>query len=158
MRKKLLVVFATGLSLLFGAGVAMANPHVTTKGDRLYTGTFASDCYKCHENSAKHTTGPHGGYTATTAKCNTCHDVHIGENSEKGDPMGLAGQYNEQLLPGQSLTAACNYCHDLTGSKDGPYNLTGGINPQSAHRVIDLNGRGAWPSYTDTQGHVNDNS
>ncbi|HEX3033494.1 MAG TPA: hypothetical protein VHS59_14880, partial [Bacillota bacterium] len=63
--------------------------------------------------------------------------------------------YNEQLLPGQSLTAACNYCHDLTQSKDGPYNMTGGFTAGAAHRVVDLNG--TW-GFTDSEGHVNDNS
>lgn len=153
MRKKLFVLFATGLSLVLSAGMALASPHSGGQGDKLYMGGYESgDCIKCHASSDAHTTGPHGGYVASTNKCNTCHDVHVGEDTRRGS--GLAASMNEQLLPGSTLTAACNYCHDLTGTKDGPYNTTGSMAVGAAHRVEDL---AITYSYTDSQGHLNNN-
>lgn len=42
--------------------------------------------------------GPHGGYTTTTNKCNDCHSTHYAEGSYK-------------LLRASSREAACDYCH-----------------------------------------------
>jgi len=158
MRKIVLsTLMAVCLTMLM-AGVAFA-AHAT-KGDRTFTGSFtfpgsspAGDCERCHAKATKHTSGPHGGYSASTTRCAACHTVHN------------AG--NDKLLPGTTVTAACNFCHDLTGTEEGPYSAAklpnNGTAVKSAHRVAGITyfsgvtawdnaGSGSIPGGNDTTG------
>lgn len=112
--------------------ILFLNPEITLgahsePGDRT-TSISSLDCITCHAGAEERTSGPHGGYTNTTNRCSTCHDVHANEG-------------NAQLLPGTTLTAVCMSCHDLTATASGPYNM-GGDKIAAAHRItsIDFNG------------------
>ena len=69
--------------------------------------------------------GPHGGYTAGTQKCGTCHLVH-----------NAAG--NTALLPQATIADTCNTCHDGTGG-GGVYGViryrSGATTEPAGHRV-----------------------
>ncbi|MEN6431103.1 MAG: cytochrome c3 family protein, partial [Coriobacteriales bacterium] len=70
------------------------------------TTTVITDCTVCHGIASPTTatpTGPHGGYTATTDKCASCHQVHAG-------PSG-----GVMLLPAATVKGTCQTCHDGTG-------------------------------------------
>lgn len=71
------------------------------------TSTPVADCTFCHgmdEAGAETSrTGPHGGYTATTSKCEACHMVH---SAPGGSVM---------LLPAATVKGTCETCHDGTG-------------------------------------------
>lgn len=68
-------------------------------------------CVSCHgatatppsDSNADTTTvtGPHRGYTATSAKCATCHQVHAAAAPK--------------LLPTTTVSDTCRICHDGTG-------------------------------------------
>ena len=69
---------------------------------------WAGDCARCHGAStdsgydkSSHS-GPHGGYTATTRKCQACHTVH---DAPADSPM---------LLPAPTIVETCSTCHDGT--------------------------------------------
>lgn len=84
-------------------------------------------CTFCHSTQPEHTSGPHGGYQATTNKCLACHTVHKAQN--------------ESLLPGKTVAETCNFCHDLTQSEYAPYYsdyMTTETQVKSAHRVDGL--------------------
>lgn len=137
MRKKLLILVFAGIMSLLMASAAFAahsgagafgdsdRKGAATAGLTSFTSAYSTGCAACHENSEKHTAGPHGGYTASTNKCQTCHDVHAVEG-------------NAMLLGGTTLTQACNFCHDLTGTVAGPFNKTNGMTVAAAHRVGDI--------------------
>lgn len=67
-------------------------------------GTYA--CIDCHGDDRDAWTGegPHGYYTATTAKCKMCHTVHVA-------PAG-----GVVLLGTPTISASCFLCHDGTGA------------------------------------------
>lgn len=67
-------------------------------------------------------TGPHMGYTATSRKCQTCHQVHAAPAAK--------------LLPEATILDTCNVCHDGSGG-GGVYGvlLARGITPAQAHNV-----------------------
>jgi hypothetical protein len=75
------------------------------------------NCGSCHDPWGSHIIGGtgtrigvHGGYLATTSKCEECHTVHDA-------PEGTA-----HLLPGPTVTATCFTCHDgTTVSGEGVY-------------------------------------
>jgi len=66
-----------------------------------------NDCIDCHGYSAPQTNyetfGPHGGYLATTSKCQACHSVH---NAPAGGIL---------LLPAGTIKGTCETCHDGSG-------------------------------------------
>jgi len=91
------------------------------------TSTISADwaCGVCHDNAADESevtssTGPHGGYTTSSNKCQACHAVHE-------SPGG-----GVKLLPGATITATCFTCHDGTGGK-GVYGTI--ASPGSEHSV-----------------------
>lgn len=65
--------------------------------------SHSQDCQSCHNcgfaDYAKGV-GPHGGYTAITARCEICHDTHAAAS-----PL---------LLPKATIKATCETCHDGT--------------------------------------------
>jgi hypothetical protein len=67
-------------------------------------------------------TGPHMGYTATSRKCQSCHQVH--------DALA------PQLLPDATIVGTCNVCHDGTGG-GGVYGVLSqrGVTPGAKHRI-----------------------
>jgi hypothetical protein len=87
---------------LGAASAAFAYPSDT--GDPLA-------CADCHGREGSESTetvaatrkGPHGGYTAGTSKCKTCHSVH---DAPAGGIL---------LLPEATVEATCKSCHDGTG-------------------------------------------
>jgi Zn-finger protein len=70
--------------------------------------------------------GPHGGYTAGTQKCATCHMVH---NASGGS----------DLLPDATIAATCNTCHDGTGGGGvyGVIQYRTGVAPLASHKIGD---------------------
>ncbi|ADG81015.1 cytochrome c3 family protein [Thermincola potens] len=122
------VLMFSALILVFTGGVAFAAHE--DLGDRTgWDERYAADqCNGCHAGAATGTTGPHGGYTASTNKCQICHKVHDADN-----PI---------LLPGQTVTDACQFCHDITGSSNAPYFASDlpdpryGYSVKSSHRVF----------------------
>ncbi len=68
--------------------------------------------------------GPHGGYTAGTQKCSTCHLVH-----------NAAG--NTALLPEATIADTCNTCHDGTGGGGvyGVIQYRSGSAPAATHGI-----------------------
>ncbi len=65
----------------------------------------SASCSACHSpGTTNGGTGPHGGYTATTRACQTCHNVHDATGSLK-------------LLPGDTVKDSCGVCHDGTGGR-----------------------------------------
>jgi predicted CXXCH cytochrome family protein len=88
------------------------------------TGLTGWDCPVCHDGatgipSIDDPFGPHGDYSATSNKCESCHTVHDA-------PEGF------QLLPGSTITDTCFTCHDGTGGS-GVYGSNGVV--QAEHRV-----------------------
>ncbi|MBW6468584.1 MAG: cytochrome c3 family protein [Coriobacteriia bacterium] len=91
-------------------------------------------CADCHGREADESTetvaptrkGPHGGYTAGTRKCATCHSVH---DAPAGGVL---------LLPAATVKATCETCHDGTGGA-GVYGVvkarTDMEQPAASHRV-----------------------
>lgn len=64
------------------------------------------DCTDCHGDDRAERTGqgPHGYFTATTAKCPLCHMVHE------------ASSGTTALLPSSTVNESCMTCHDSTGA------------------------------------------
>ncbi len=81
-----------------------------------------TDCIDCH--AGDYSSGPHGGYIATSRKCVTCHAVHEAPAS------------SVNLLPGPTVTATCAACHDGTAGS-GVYGAlaAAGLSPVSRHRI-----------------------
>jgi predicted CXXCH cytochrome family protein len=93
-------------------------------------------CVECHGSTAlapgqlpsestadtRTVTGPHAGYTATSRKCQTCHQIHDAPAAK--------------LLPAATILATCNVCHDGSGG-GGVYGvfLARGLTRATAHRV-----------------------
>lgn len=96
--------------------------------------TVPTSCNYCHESQTKHTSGPHGGYTTTSNKCQTCHGLHA-------QATGSNKAWNNLLLPGTTTVEVCNYCHDLTQTDLAPYYtnyMTTEASVKSAHKVAGL--------------------
>ena len=86
------------------------------------------DCRVCHgdlfggQASPISSKGPHGVYTAGSARCAACHTTHVAGSAK--------------LLPATTTTATCYTCHDGTGGH-GVYGAIAvrGLTAASAHRV-----------------------
>ncbi|MDO8914922.1 MAG: cytochrome c3 family protein [Coriobacteriia bacterium] len=116
------LVALTALSLIPGSAFGYSEGNVRTQ------------CVDCHgsvsqppsESTADTATvtGPHRGYSSTSRKCQTCHQVHVAAS--------------ENLLPAATIVATCNVCHDGSGG-GGVYGvlLARGItpDPNGMHRV-----------------------
>lgn len=129
MRKTLITTLLAVAMVFLMAGAALAVSSASKWGDRTKPVAEISNCDACHAKVAKRTSGPHGGYQATTNKCIACHTVHAAGNAS--------------LLPGITVTGVCQFCHDLTQTRNGPYNmmeLDGSVGKQvySAHRVAGI--------------------
>lgn len=81
-----------------------------------------TDCEICH--AGDYSKGPHGGYVATSSKCDSCHAVH----TAPGD--------SPKLLPGPTIQATCEACHDGTGGR-GVYGVLAarGLPVSARHRI-----------------------
>lgn len=93
------------VALLVFASVVFASPAYGWKEMSATWPGDPMDCIFCHQSGLPFPdrTGPHGGYTPSTQKCERCHTVHAA-------PAGSL-----KLLPGPTITATCGYCHDGTG-------------------------------------------
>jgi hypothetical protein len=60
--------------------------------------------YNAYDSGTMYTKNPHGGYTATSNKCKTCHAVH----------KAIASSY--KLLQNTSQATACDFCHIGAGA------------------------------------------
>lgn len=92
-------------------------------------GQSRTDCTDCHAASeagplASVRKGPHGGYTAGTSRCLTCHAMHDAVSSE-------------DLLPAQTISDVCISCHDGTGGGAvyGVIKARTGQDPGASHRI-----------------------
>ncbi len=112
--------------LSLGASVAFAYDESTSTVPAF----TEENCGRCHNPfgySSTHspgTVGVHGGYTATTSRCDGCHAVH---------DAPAAGRL---LLPGATIKASCESCHDGTGGR-GVYGAIAarGLTVASGHSV-----------------------
>lgn len=154
MFRNLFIVLLVFLGIILTASSAAAYPKgmgSSNPGDKLAT-YGASDCELCHANSAvRNAYGPHGGYTATSNYCKTCHVIHT--------RPGERESVSPKLLPGESVTDTCQFCHDITGSDIAPYSTARMTDPsdiQSAHRVkgitTDNNVINNWIGYNEIPG------
>jgi predicted CXXCH cytochrome family protein len=113
MRTSYVIAAAVLLGALVCAGPALAFDE---------TGGGETDCTVCHTYGPpvnQDSTGPHGGYSTTTNKCETCHTIHQA-------PAGI------MLLPGATIRDTCFTCHDGTGG-NGVYGAI--ASPQAEHRI-----------------------
>jgi predicted CXXCH cytochrome family protein len=124
---------AVAAILLLGAAPALAYQESSTSTDPSNTPIYS--CPSCHGLESDTTSptvaprsgagtrkGPHGGYTNSTSKCETCHSVHLADS-----PL---------LLPQPTITGTCNTCHDGTGG-GGVYGVIErrtGLTP-AGHRI-----------------------
>ncbi|MDH4139189.1 MAG: hypothetical protein OEV43_01305 [Coriobacteriia bacterium] len=87
--------------------------------------TAGGDCMSCHADYVRDEwVGPHGNYSATSAKCSVCHTVH--DAPEEGI----------LLLPRSTISGTCMTCHDGTGG-NGVYGTVlaqTGVPPGGGHR------------------------
>jgi predicted CXXCH cytochrome family protein len=120
-----------GAIVLFMAFVALA---MTPALAYAYAegGASRTLCVDCHGATAVSAsastvdtgtvTGPHMGYTSTSRKCQSCHQVHAAPAA--------------QLLPAETVKDTCNVCHDGTGG-GGVYGtlIARNITPAGQHRI-----------------------
>ncbi len=137
MRPARVLALIALLTLAATPGIAAAydEPNGMFEG---HQGTVATVCTPCHrppssacdhchmvhgnalpDGSGK---GPHGYYTATTDRCDACHDVHVSGGAK--------------LLGAATVTGSCYTCHDGTGGK-GVYGTIAarGVAVGAQHRV-----------------------
>lgn len=93
------------------------------------TGKNCNDCHGLESGVTSPTvsptrTGPHGGYSTGTRKCETCHTIH------------QAASGGVKLLPAATIQATCSTCHDGTGG-NGVYGVLAarGVTPEARHRI-----------------------
>ncbi len=97
-------------------------------------GLARSECIDCHASAEEELLspgegalvrkGPHGGYSASSARCQVCHSVHTAFSGDK-------------LLPADSVKAVCESCHDGTGGGAvyGVIQARTGEPPAAVHRI-----------------------
>jgi hypothetical protein len=89
-----------------------------------------TSCTECHAGDLGK--GPHGGYTMTTDKCSTCHQVHFSTSNEASgtSPSSVL------LLASATVSGSCDTCHDGTGGS-GVYGAIAarGLVPGASHRI-----------------------
>ena len=101
--------------------------------DETGTGRACVECHGSDTPDGSESSGPHGGYTATSKKCATCHSAH------KAPADGIV------LLPAATVLATCQTCHDGTSGQGvyGVIKARTGVDPAdpaeagAAHRMLD---------------------
>lgn len=101
--------------------------------DETGTGRACVACHGSDTPDGSEPSGPHGGYTATSKKCATCHSAH------KAPAGGIV------LLPAATVLATCQTCHDGTSGQGvyGVIKARTGVDPAdpaesgAAHRMLD---------------------
>ncbi|MDP2182336.1 MAG: cytochrome c3 family protein [Actinomycetota bacterium] len=93
------------------------------------TGKNCPECHGLESGVASPTvaptrTGPHGGYSTGTRKCQTCHTIH------------KAASGGTKLLPAATIKATCESCHDGSGG-NGVYGVlvARSVTPAARHRI-----------------------
>jgi len=111
MKGRLLVIAAvTAAMIVAGTAAAYAEGYNQAGSGQTYGGLYTRE--------TGYFSGPHGGYTTTTNKCQDCHSTHY-----------AAGSF--MLLRANSREAACDYCHGGGGGSainimmDNEYNAAG---------------------------------
>lgn len=96
--------------------------------DETGTGRACVECHGSDTPDGSEPSGPHGGYSATSNKCATCHSVH------KADAGGIV------LLPAATVLETCQTCHDGTSGR-GVYGVIKARINESAvvadHKMVD---------------------
>jgi len=117
--------------ILFIAMLGVASP--VCAYDETGTGRTCVECHGSDTPDGSESSGPHGGYTATSKKCATCHSAH------KAPADGIV------LLPAATVLATCQTCHDGTSGQGvyGVIKARTGVDPAdpaeagAAHRMLD---------------------
>lgn len=123
MTRKTFLLAMTLSALIFLPGVAFG---YAEGGSVTFPG---GDCVPCHQGDwVAVRQGLHGGFTATTDKCDVCHNVHVAASTSK-------------LLIRATGTATCLACHDGTGGRGvyGVIKARTGVDPTisgGAHRSV----------------------
>ncbi|MCX8007061.1 MAG: hypothetical protein N3B11_02985 [Coriobacteriia bacterium] len=104
MRARLIIASAVAVFAIAAGSYAFG----WAEGGATYLsdGGDPMDCPACHAEDFPVFTsrsGPHGGYSATTQKCEVCHTVH---DAPAGGIL---------LLPKPTVVGTCRHCHDGTG-------------------------------------------
>jgi len=88
------------------------------------------------------TNGPHGGFTAETAACGSCHSTHAapGQNMTV---FALAGTNN-------AAYEACTYCHSASG--ESKYDVVNGVIESTGGKYYRSEGGGYDNVFTGTEG------
>lgn len=114
MKRNLFVILVAACVVFAFAGVAQAYKEGTGQPWGASGPVAAADCDGCHGATPWTASGPHGGYTNSTDKCGSCHDVHEAASSNK-------------LLPAATVFEVCNSCHDMSFSGSGGNGVYGAI-------------------------------
>lgn len=119
--RRVLVVVLCAAAMLVIAAPALAY-------DEVASGKTCVDCHGTAAPTVGEPSGPHGGYSATTAKCEACHTVHDAPDA------------GVKLLEQATVLATCQSCHDGTGGKGvyGAIQQRTGVAPAAAHSMLDL--------------------
>ncbi|MDZ4655114.1 MAG: cytochrome c3 family protein [Coriobacteriia bacterium] len=117
-----ILVFSAAVALFALTAVAPALAY--DESTSTIPATSEANCGNCHDPYFSAGSGVHGGYAATTSKCEECHSVH----------EVLAG--GAILLPAATIQATCFTCHDGTQGR-GVYGAIAarGLTVASEHRV-----------------------
>jgi predicted CXXCH cytochrome family protein len=120
VRVAILVVALTVLLALTAA------PALAFKEGGASIGIDGGDCDTCHGEPwpwFDTRQGPHGNYSTTSNKCESCHTIHVAPSSN-------------QLLPAMTITDTCFACHDGTGGA-GVYGSIAarGLSVGGGHRI-----------------------
>ncbi|PKQ15941.1 MAG: hypothetical protein CVT67_07120 [Actinobacteria bacterium HGW-Actinobacteria-7] len=103
MKRTLLTIAAVAALVALCAGTAFAEGYNDADGAGAgVEGIYVRDAGAGQIESFS---GPHGGYTTTTNKCQDCHSTHYAFGSYK-------------LLRADSAEAACDFCHGGGGGSD----------------------------------------
>lgn len=113
--------------LLIGGVLCIAMLGVVSPAHAYDETSTGRPCAGCHGASVNDPAGPHGGYTATSKKCATCHLVH------EAPADGIV------LLPAATVLATCQTCHDGTGGKGvyGTIYARTSQQPVARHTMLD---------------------
>ncbi len=125
-RASIIIVGVTLVVSLGLACVAYAYDETTATMTTFPIDRATCSCHYANASTFVIYSGPHGGYTTTTAKCAVCHTVHD------------APAEGVLLLPGPTITATCMTCHDGTQGRGVYGAIAARLGPgavQSRHSV-----------------------
>ncbi len=106
--------------------LVMAAPAFAFKEGGATSPIPGDDCDRCHGEAWPYfdtKLGPHGNYSTTSKKCESCHTIHDAPSANR-------------LLPAMTITDTCFSCHDGTGGR-GVYGSIAarGLSVGGGHRI-----------------------